>query len=201
MGGVGGGFQGTKVQKAAFSPQEENTLRHPPKKKKKITPPAMDEDSDWARGTVKDVVSAQKSSGHCERRCFCPEELGHCERRCFCPEELGHCERRCFCPEEQSWGYTLALHTRQRNVFLEKTTTAQVQRVCVGVVGLVSAWNNRCCVKNPRKCWRGSDALQRKHAQNLPGLNGVGGCPGRIVPGDGVQQKRLWPEQWLARWE
>ena len=46
MGGVGGGFQGTKVQKAAFLPQEENTLRHPPKKKKKITPPAMDEDSD-----------------------------------------------------------------------------------------------------------------------------------------------------------
>ena len=77
----------------------------------------------------------------------------------------------------------------QCNVFLEKTTTAQVQRVCA--VGLVSVWKRRCCVKNPRKCCRGSDALQRKHAQNLPGLNGVGGCPGRIVPGGRCSAKAV----------
>ena len=44
--------------------------------------------------------------------------------------------------------------------FWKKTTTAQVQRVCA--VGLVSVWKRRCCVKNPQKCCRGSDALQRK---------------------------------------
>lgn len=74
-------------------------------------------------GTVKDIVSVQKSRAGDPRL---------------------HCIHQC-------------------NVFLEKNnhspSTACV-RVCA--VGLVSVWKRRCCVKNPQKCCRGSDALQRK---------------------------------------
>ena len=82
--------------------------------------------------------------------------------------------------------------THQCNAFVFVKKQPQPKySVCACVVGLVFVWKNCCCVKNPRKCCRGSDALQRKHAQNLPGLNGVGGYPGRIVPGGGVQRKGL----------
>ena len=89
-------------------------------------------------GTVKDVVSAQKSSGTVKDVVSAQKSSGTVKD---------------IVSAQKSRTGDTRLHCTRVSVTCSWRKQPQPKySVCVWVVGLVSAWNNRCCVKNPRKC-------------------------------------------------